>query len=430
MIKLPTGESLSEDQAAAWAKLIKWLPNTNSRFFELKGYAGTGKSFLMKMLTTLPSINLLLTAPTNKAAKVLADFTNRPTTTTYSLLGLRMQSEESMMVLKVPDVPVYLGQKPIVLIDESSMIPEVLIKAALSVPDTRYIFVGDPAQLPPVGEEYSTVWDMATKEDRAMLRQVMRFDNELLDLSVEIRRCLAAKDYSTSSPLPKESSKQIRVHSGTRSSFMTAIVKASGGEASYFDTRKVLAWTNKVCAQYNDALRESFGFTKRFAVGERLLLASPIKSANKIVATIDTELTVLKANLTSHSVTYKLGNTLSNTENFKCWRLETNLETVPELLVIENEAALQRTLTILSGYASRQKSTWQRKKAWEEFWNVKESFQSVRYNYAITCHRSQGSTYESVFIDQQDILRNPDKFEAYRCLYVAATRPSNKLYTF
>jgi ATP-dependent exoDNAse (exonuclease V) alpha subunit len=53
----------------------------------------------------------------------------------------------------------------------------------------------------------------------------------------------------------------------------------------------------------------------------------------------------------------------------------------------------------------------------------------VRYGYALTAHRAQGSTYETVFIDQEDILSNPTKAEGGRCFYVAATRASKRIYT-
>jgi ATP-dependent exoDNAse (exonuclease V) beta subunit len=64
---------------------------------------------------------------------------------------------------------------------------------------------------------------------------------------------------------------------------------------------------------------------------------------------------------------------------------------------------------------------------WKEFWTFKEAFHSLRHAYSITAHRAQGSTYESVFVDVQDILLNRNRQEAFRCLYVACSRPKFKL---
>jgi len=80
-------------------------------------------------------------------------------------------------------------------------------------------------------------------------------------------------------------------------------------------------------------------------------------------------------------------------------------------LLLNSRAALASTLT---GKA--------RKKAWSSFWELKNTFQSVRYAYALTAHRAQGSTYDNVFVDMADITANKDKREAYRALYVACTR--------
>jgi len=64
---------------------------------------------------------------------------------------------------------------------------------------------------------------------------------------------------------------------------------------------------------------------------------------------------------------------------------------------------------------------------WGAFWEFKEAFHALRHAYAITAHRAQGSTYDSVFVDVPDILRNPNRQEAFRCLYVACSRPKHKL---
>ena len=70
----------------------------------------------------------------------------------------------------------------------------------------------------------------------------------------------------------------------------------------------------------------------------------------------------------------------------------------------------------------------QKKISWGGFWALKNEFMhDVRPCHAITAHRSQGSTYRSVFVDVEDILSNYNTTEALRCLYVACTRASDIL---
>ena len=66
-------------------------------------------------------------------------------------------------------------------------------------------------------------------------------------------------------------------------------------------------------------------------------------------------------------------------------------------------------------------------KLWQKFWQHKELFHGVKYAYALTAHRSQGSTYQSVWVDYQDILLNRSRKEAFQCLYVACSRPTTQL---
>jgi len=64
---------------------------------------------------------------------------------------------------------------------------------------------------------------------------------------------------------------------------------------------------------------------------------------------------------------------------------------------------------------------------WQCFWQLK-ALSSVRHSYAMTAHMAQGSTYENVFIDEANILRNRSNKESMQCAYVALTRASKKAY--
>jgi exodeoxyribonuclease-5 len=65
---------------------------------------------------------------------------------------------------------------------------------------------------------------------------------------------------------------------------------------------------------------------------------------------------------------------------------------------------------------------------WRQFWKLKETFHAIRPSYAITSHRSQGSSYQIVFVDRMDIMLNKTRREAFRSLYVACTRARKEVH--
>jgi exodeoxyribonuclease-5 len=67
-------------------------------------------------------------------------------------------------------------------------------------------------------------------------------------------------------------------------------------------------------------------------------------------------------------------------------------------------------------------------RAWQDFYKFKENFADVSYAYAITAHKSQGSTYRYVFAIESDMDANSKIEEMNRIKYTAFTRPSHRLF--
>lgn len=70
----------------------------------------------------------------------------------------------------------------------------------------------------------------------------------------------------------------------------------------------------------------------------------------------------------------------------------------------------------------------QRAKAWREFLSVSDCVMLVDFPYALTVHKSQGSTYKHVYIDNTDLKKNPDGMMYLKLLYVAISRASDKVF--
>lgn len=413
-----TTDRLTSDQSLAWSKLNSFLKMSADQapVFVLKGFAGTGKSYLMKMLLTLP-YNFVFSAPTNKASKVLSDFLDQQVKTTYSVLGLRMTAEEDKLVLKshvnAPD----LGSSPILVIDEAGMVPKFMadmLRRACAEQDWRIIFVGDPAQWNPIGESTSAVWGMAPPEHRAMLREVKRFDNELLALSTTIRDKLKNKDYHIRIKDNNSAGNGIFVCSKYE---FTQKIKALRLED--WAQTKVTAWRNSTVDEYNRVIRKSLGFTAEFEPNDLVLMGAPLVSDGSIMAHTDEELKVISVE--------------SRLFNFPEGLLDSYVIAVFDrpytLFVPKNPGVLESMLSKRAAIASTSTGV-SRAKAWASFWDLKNTFQSLRYGYAMTTHRMQGSTVDHILVDQQDILSNPNKRESFRGLYVAATRPRLTLTTY
>lgn len=417
---------LSEDQQNAWDKIVAWLKG-NEPYFVLKGYAGTGKSFLISKLFSLDDYDFVGLAPTNKAAKVLSSMLGRKCKTIHSYLGIRMTETKETASFELPEVLPEIAPKTVLVVDECGMLNLEVNKFLRKVrkrKDLRVLYVGDPAQLNPVGERYSESWSMADgPNETARLRKVMRFDNQLLSLSVRIRECIAKKQFDKT-PIIDDHDENGGVYVQTNKSFLNTISQLKDPED--FVNTKVICWRNKTVNEYNWRIRETLGFLDTYNEKDILLVAEPIKDDNElIIGHIDDELRVLKARKGVKKV--------DSSPEVDVWRLTVSIEgrKTPISLAVPygEDPTYWNVLKEKASMATAAKGA-MRKLLWKEFWKFKNSFHIVRYGYAMTAHRAQGSTYRRVFVDQNDILANQDKRESFRCLYVACTRPTERLYTF
>jgi hypothetical protein len=183
-------------------------------------------------------------------------------------------------------------------------------------------------------------------------------------------------------------------------------------------THKIVCWRNKTADAHTNTIREALGFTNRFEIGESLLLAAPLQIDGKILGYTDEELTVTAIEEKVHSFVEGTVSSFSLAVKEKDYLLQ----------IPKNADKFQALLNIRAAKASKLTGK-ARKEAWSSFWELKNKFHSVRYGYALTSHRVQGSTYTSVTVDVADILANPNKREAFRALYVACTRPTTALHT-
>lgn len=413
----------NEDQQAAIAKLLAYVSDADpeTEFFVLQGYAGTGKTFIMREVVARcvkSFVKFAFTAPTNKAAKELRKATGEACTI-FSLLGLRIDKSGEVKELVAGKAPTDLSDIDVIVLDEGGMANKYLFAVLVEKCrqyNVKLILIGDAAQLPPVGEPHSPVWDLPIN---VSLTKVMRHDNQILSLVTEIRNIV-------NSPCPSinirsNHSNGEGVWKQSKMEFKQSIYTAAANGA-FADglSSKVIAWRNDRVAEYNDIIRSAvFGAEAQrgfYLPGDRIVAAAPCLRADDPLMTTDEEAIVESVINCTHPLESKYA-----AIELKC-RTEQNK--VVRLLVI-HPASKQQYENDSQNMAHAAKAN---PKLWKKFWAHKDLFHDLKYAYALTTHRSQGSTYENVWVDYQDILLNRNRKEAFQCLYVACSRPTTRLY--
>jgi exodeoxyribonuclease-5 len=410
---------LTKDQENARQLIYNWIENLNEPFFVLAGYAGTGKTYLMKLFVE-EGIDIIFSATTNKAANVLSKTVGKNARTIHSLLALKVKEKEDSLILIKDIEGSNLENNSIVVIDEASMIgPELFTHINNeSRKGNRFIFVGDPAQLPPVKEKESPIWDiLKIKDCSAKLLEVVRNDNQLLNVATKIRKCIQTSYFNN--PILDDygsDGKGVRVFSSYKE-FKNNLINQI--PSINFEETKIIAWRNKTVDYYNHLVREQLGYKLPWVVGEKILCGSPVIRDGKLIASTDDELTIKKVEQTSVF--------LDKNQEIDVWELKVKEINFPLYIPRDRD----EVDTILNRQATiAQTSKKYRKEEWKKYWNIRNIFDDIRYTYAITAHKSQGTTLKECYIDSQDILSSIDLRESFRCLYVAVTRPTDCFYTY
>lgn len=155
------------DQPNAFEAIRLFLILGGGGMYLLQGYAGTGKTFLLADIVNFIDTRgkVIVTAPTHKAVRVLRDMVGAGPkySTTHAALGMKqiIKDDGTIMFKNDPSLGFPAEDYTHIIIDEASMINDEIFETLVPLAEKgkKILFVGDPLQIPPVGQEFSKPFD-------------------------------------------------------------------------------------------------------------------------------------------------------------------------------------------------------------------------------------------------------------------------------
>jgi ATP-dependent exoDNAse (exonuclease V) alpha subunit len=420
--------------------------------FLLKGYAGTGKTTtigtFVNSLWTAGKKSVLL-APTGRAAKVISLYSKKPAFTIHKKIYFpKKQPNGSVAFVLQPNK----HTNTIFIVDEASMIPDGkqnqqlfdsssllddLISYVYSGVNCKLIFIGDTAQLPPVKLEVSPAlekdtltYDYQKEVTEIELDEVMRQheDSGILANATALRLLLRNEGDNFQFDVDFADIKRLEDGYDIEDAIVTAY-ESDGVEDTAFIVR-----SNKRANLYNQQIRYNIrGQENEISAGDYIMIVKnnyfwlPESSKAGFIANGDI-CEVLKI----FSIKELYG--------FKFAEVEIRMIDYPEMHPFETVLLLD-TLTSESPsltyeesnklYQAVKEDYVHEKSKYKQFMSIKKNkyFNAlqVKFSYAMTCHKSQGGQWKTVFIEQPYLPDGVSK-EYFRWLYTAITRAQEKLY--
>lgn len=459
----------NKDQSTALDKMIDFSHDPTRRKFVLEGAAGTGKTTIIKEFRKhcRNKSGFCIAAPTHKAVRVISQSVGMEGFTIQKLLGLRPNYNLDNFDPRNIQFDMF-GKKSIelfnsIMIDEASMIPSKLVNYLddeAKKHGVDLIYIGDPYQLPPVKERSSPAFKVPMS-DKAVLKQIMRqgISNPLSDLLVEIRTAIDKNNYNYVNTLyHKYAIKQGKGYLHTNlEQFQDYSSRAFGNDEfkKNIDWCKLITYTNNNVSVWNAHLRNTM-FPEHF--NEAIIIHDLFTCYNTIVDEFNNP-------KVTNSEDYIVNDfhTFRNRHNIEGWmvRLQevSTGDHTPYLFIVNHldetnfrkfSAAAYNFIQLASAPTN---SPGMRAKKWKEYYEfkndnlimvpVKDPMGSKKtiidkdldYGYALTSHKSQGSTYDHVFANLQNIFYGDsnngrlmnDANMINRLFYVAASRAKETL---
>lgn len=476
---LPTAQRAStsnftDDQKKAYDELINFINspfNCNDCKRALIGAAGTGKTYLVKALLMNSNLSyslIGLSAPTHKACRVLGGSINLKginINTLQSDLGFKLNFDLEKFDPKHPPFDkkgkIKIGEYKLYIVDEASMINRGLasfLEKTCADRECKLIYIGDDSQLAPVGEKYSSAFKGVKS---CILKEIVRQgdDNPITYLLELLRYDIAHKSYNflryiQQNPM-KFNADYTKGYQVCNADKFKEIVYTNFSDEQLthnVDFAKIVAYTNANVSAWNKFVRNSIiEDSDKSIITKNDLFISYNTILNKFNSAIiqNSEEYIINSIVNYVHPTYGLkgfmvrftaihgGNTteplfiLDHTDQFSLNQYvnisDSMIESATKARVgikaqkWRNYYAFREGCLLLTNILSPDGT------------KIKYS-RDIDYGFALTAHKSQGSTFDTSLVDVDNIVYNrlgqpyTDAEEVNRRLYVATSRCKNKLY--
>ena len=447
---------------------IKEFMKTDASVFILRGYAGTGKTTMVKVIADYlaQENDVALMAPTGRAARVLSEKTGYEASTIHKAIY-----EKACVVTKeVKDVaesefkfvfPIHKSEHErtlVAIVDESSMVCSRKIEHELFVFGTdnlledlltfirpsfggKVIFVGDPAQLPPVGEPASNALkteyfiEHGLKVVEAELTEVLRQkdDSVILKNAMMIRDLLKKKKRNS---LVFEEKKN-DVETVSPDEFLNKYLDYRKGSGKHDSV--VICYSNRAASKYNSDIRRSlYGDDVPLMENDILLITHNNYRLGRMNGEFVPVLEIGTRTQQSAPVYVQVGRDrkrVNITINFvqvivpdgngnpmRCMLIEDLLASDNASLSIDENRALYINFCMRNPHLKQGTQSFAEALMTDVYYNAIRA----KYGYAVTGHKCQGGEWGKVFVDYTDRTGLND--DSLRWAYTATTRAQKTLY--
>lgn len=417
---------------------------SNETSMTLSGYAGTGKTSLMEMIAKKGQKQnrpVMFCATTNKAAAVLNDRVSKAgfkASTLNKVFGINVEVDSSKaynarnLVNVLKDVDIMPGTT--IIIDEASMINEENYKILNDIAKEhrlKIIYVGDEAQLAPVNEDKISKVFRNGEGKVIRLTQVERTDdNAILKEATAIRNGEPLSKVSSFNSKGEGVAYIAPQHQDAINEVIDKYVKGLKQNPNYF---RILAYTNKAVTAYNNQVRELLGYDSPIPhVGEpmtgyanwgyewRTKSYRFINSESYKVTQVGRPTTVQTrldngTPVVMQAVPITLEDSLGNVDTFNFMDIKNNAQNRQSAMILANEKKRLWNEARRAYGREAKAAVYAKINAIDSFLFVNDNIEdnshnllqakTIDFGYALTIHKSQGSTFTHVLMDDVDVSR-------------------------
>lgn len=457
------GITYNKEQQSAIVNAVSFLKtNTDpTQYYVIEGKAGTGKTTIAKeILKEFEDEQIYVAAVSHKAKGVIKssfgdDTRGKKFFSIAGLLGMKGINDNNTQTTKFQvglKVPLLDNPPALLVIDEASMITEDVLKKIIDINSSlsrpfQMLFLGDIGQIQPIRDEQSEFY--RTHKDLLNKKSDIFNSKHKSKLITRVRQgeanpILPYADYfweNSQKENPELNPTQHIVRnnqitdkgsllfSNSEGEVLNSVIKAvkNAVEKGLTNHVKIVTYHVNEKTELNQKIHEAlFGKDSDYSKGDMLILNSPYDLPD-VNATMENSSEIQIKRIQDEDTDEFGVHTLYLETNGTAYTRTGNEQKDCVIQVVSrNDIGLyNQKLQELASYAKRQTNRALKKQAWSDFWEYKGRYADVDFGYAITAHKSQGSTYDIVVVDEKDIMgttatSNQEKSEL---IYTALTRP-------